>query len=467
MGKGKLGLPSVIATGVGLIVATSCLMSVGQGAGSLGISFIISMVIACIINITTALCLSELNAIMPNLTGGLAQYTLASFGPFVSIITMVGGYLVCNTIAGSAECAMFGNTLTSVFNTKIPGSYFCIILLLLLIVANLHGIDLFAKIQNVVAYGLIFSIFIMGIMGALKLGTGEIVEQPLVLSSDLSDIFSMIGLAFFLFLGCEFIIPIAPNVKNQRRNVPLGMILSLIIVAAMEIMLIFGMHNYTDWTALAEDASPHVLYGISLFGDFGKYWMALISVFAVVSSVNSIISSLAYICAGMAKIGLMPKLFMKRNKNGAPFVGIFLIGGSMVLINATGLSTTSQLSLLILIGCVFWMAAYCVSSLNVLVFRKKMAKVPRTFKLSFGPVIPIVGIIGNIFMIFNIASDTQTKLIIYSTVIAIFAVLSVYAYIWVKKVMKRPLFKAFEIKEIMAMENDLYHVVRKEEKRTA
>jgi hypothetical protein len=96
-----------------------------------------------------------------------------------------------------------------------------------------------------------------------------------------------------------------------------------------------------------------------------------------------------------------------------------------------------------------------------------MAKVPRTFKLSFGPVIPIVGIIGNIFMIFNIASDTQTKLIIYSTVIAIFAVLSVYAYIWVKKVMKRPLFKAFEIKEIMAMENDLYHVVRKEEKRIA
>ena len=62
----------------------------------------------------------------------------------------------------------------------------------------------------------------MGIIGAFKLGTGEVVEQPLVLTSDMSDIFSMVGLAFFLFLGCEFIIPIAPNVKNQRRNVPLG-----------------------------------------------------------------------------------------------------------------------------------------------------------------------------------------------------------------------------------------------------
>ena len=52
MNEKKLGLPSVIAVGVGLIVATSCLMSLGQGAGSLGISFIIAMVIACFILLT-------------------------------------------------------------------------------------------------------------------------------------------------------------------------------------------------------------------------------------------------------------------------------------------------------------------------------------------------------------------------------------------------------------------------------
>ena len=77
MEEKKLGLPSVIATGMGLIVATSCLMSLGQGAGAIGVSFIIAMVVACIVNIFTALSLAELNALMPNLTGGLAQYTLA------------------------------------------------------------------------------------------------------------------------------------------------------------------------------------------------------------------------------------------------------------------------------------------------------------------------------------------------------------------------------------------------------
>ena len=183
MNEKKLGLPSVIAVGVGLIVATSCLMSLGQGAGSLGISFIIAMVIACFVNIMTALSLSELNALMPNLTGGLAQYTLACMGPFAAIISMVGGYLVCNTICGSVECAMFGNTMNSVLNTGIPSNVFCVILLVVLIAANLNGLDIFAKIQNLVAYGLIISLVLLGLLGFFGIGTGTRVKQPLTLTT--------------------------------------------------------------------------------------------------------------------------------------------------------------------------------------------------------------------------------------------------------------------------------------------
>ena len=91
MNEKKLGLPSVISTAVGLIVATSCLMSLGQGAGAIGTGFIVPMILACAINICTAFSLAELNAMMPNLTGGLAQYTLAGMGPFITIVTMVGG----------------------------------------------------------------------------------------------------------------------------------------------------------------------------------------------------------------------------------------------------------------------------------------------------------------------------------------------------------------------------------------
>ena len=248
-------------------------------------------------------------------------------GPFAAIISMVGGYLVCNTICGSVECAMFGNTMNSVLNTGIPSNVFCVILLVVLIAANLNGLDIFAKIQNLVAYGLIISLVLLGLLESLASAPGPTVEQPLTLTMDFGEIFSYVGLAFFLFLGCEFIIPISKDVKNARRNIPLGMILSLVIVCVMEVLVVLGMHNYTPWEVLATDNSPHVLYGRSLLGNAGVIWMALVSIFAVVSTVNSVISSLSYICAGMAKINLLRQYSGRKTKKARRMWGFYPSAG--------------------------------------------------------------------------------------------------------------------------------------------
>ena len=456
MNNQKLGLPSVISTAVGLIVATSCLMSLGQGAGALGTGFIVSMILACAINICTALCLAELNAVMPNLTGGLAQYTLAGIGPFVTIVTMVGGYIVCQSIAGSVECAMFGNAVNSVFHTGIPSSVLCIALLVILIIANLLGVDMFAKIQNVVAYGLIISLVLMGLIGILGLGTGTQVHQKMNLASSFSDCFSLLGLAFFLFIGSEFVIPVAKDVKNARRNVPLGMVLSLLIICGMQILIVFGMGRYTEWSQLGTSESPHILYGTSLLGHAGAIWMIIVSIFAVVSTVNSAINFLSYMCAGMAKIGLMPEIFLKSNKRGAYYVGILMIGAIMILVNATGLSTSDSLSFMILVAIVFWMISYVISDINVLIFRKKLPKAPRTFKVPFGPVIPIIGLVGNLFMIWNIDGDPAVRSRIFMIDGIIFVLLAIYAALWCKFKLKRKMFEPIPIHEVMAMENPMY-----------
>lgn len=145
--------------------------------------------------------MAELNALMPNLTGGLAQYTLACVGPFITILIMVGGYLFGNTIVASVECAMFGNTLLEIFpHSPIPSVTYCIVVLLVLIVVNLKGVDLFAKVQNVVAYGLIGSLVILGVIGAVGAGTGKVVDQPAVVKGDFNSVISMCGLAFSCLL---------------------------------------------------------------------------------------------------------------------------------------------------------------------------------------------------------------------------------------------------------------------------
>lgn len=464
MDENKLGFPSVLAAGVGLIVATSSLMSLGQGTGMIGMSFAIAMVIACAINICSAMSISELNAIMPNLTGGLAQYTLVSMGPFMAIVSMTGGYLFCNIISASVECAMFGNSINSVFHTGIPSNVWCIIMLIVITIANLRGIDIFAKIQNFVAYSLIGSLLIIGLIGCFKLGTEPTVEQVWSLSQEPSEIMSMVGLAFFLFIGSEYVIPIAKNVKNAKRNLPLGMIASLLVVCIMQFIVMLGMHNYAPWNELAESSSPHIFYGTSVLGQFGTIWMILVSILAVVSTTNSVISSLSYLCTGMAKIGLLPQAFLKKNKQGAPYVGILVISGAMMLINILGLSTAKQISFVILVGCVYYMFSYIISNVNVLIFRKRFAKVPRNFKTPCGILVPVIGILGNIFMIINIDGNPATRLRIYLVCGVIFAVLSIYAFLWIRKVMKKKLFQPFEMKEVMAMEHDLYLIAHRKKK---
>lgn len=84
----KLGLPSAIAVTVGLIVASSCLLSLGTGIGLAGRGFIISMLIVLVLNICLALSFSELHDLMPDAEGGMGQYTKVGLGSVPSIISM-------------------------------------------------------------------------------------------------------------------------------------------------------------------------------------------------------------------------------------------------------------------------------------------------------------------------------------------------------------------------------------------
>ena len=465
MGVKKLGLGSVIATGVGLVVASSCLLSIGIGSSAIGVPFIISMVIACVLNIVTLMSIAELNSLMPDLTGGLAQYSLACVGPFITIICTVGGYVLCNTIAGSVEGAMFGNTIAGLFEgTSIPPWVFCVVLVLLLMIANLNGVDVFIKIQDFVAYALIGSLVIMGIMGALGLGTGEIVQQPKVLASDFSSITGLCGLAFFLFIGGEYVVPLTKECKNAKRDIPLGMILSMIIILAMQSFLTFGFGNYTSWEELGASTTPHILFGQMLLGPIGKYWMVIVSLLAVISSVNTIMSSLSYILMGMSKIGLLPAFFNRTNKKNAPYMGILFEAAAFCLINITVLSTTDSLSFLISVLAILWMLSYIVSNLNVLLLRKRLPNAPRNFKVPLGPVIPVIGIIGTGWMIYNIDPDWAVKGQLYMVCGIIILALTVFAFFWLKFRVKRPFFKPYPVKEVMAMENELYEKYHKKKK---
>lgn len=461
MEEKKLGLKSVISVSVGLVIATSCLVSLGQGAGTIGVTFIFAMVIACLFNMTTIASLSELNALMPNTTGGLAQYTLACLGPFPTMISMVGGYLFCNVLSSGVEASIFAYAMGEIFHLPIPNFSYTVLVTVILLIANLKGVDMFAKIQDAVAYLMVGSMVIMGVIGMLGLGTGKKISQPMVLSADWKTIVSMTAVAFWLFIGAEYVIPISKDVKNARRNVPLGMFLGLGLICVVQSILVFGFHNYTPWDKLADSAAPHLLYGENLLENVGKIWMAFVAALALISSQNSAINGLASICQGMAKMNMMPRCFKKLNKNNVPFVGVWFISILILVFAFISSDSSDAISFFILVGSVFWMVSYIFAHIDVLVLRHRLPKAPRSFKVPFGPVLPLIGIAGTIFMICNISTDPVERNAILFLSAAVFFALGVYSFFWIRFKMKMPVFKSVPVEKVMAMEHDMYDTIRR------
>ena len=91
-----------------------------------------------------------------------------------------------------------------------------------------------------------------------------------------------------------------------------------------------------------------------------------------------------------------------------------MIGTIMILVNATGLSTSDSPFFMILVAIVFWMVSYVIADINVLIFRRRLPKAPRTFKVPLGPVIPAIAIVGNLFMIWNIDGDPAARNLIFT-----------------------------------------------------
>lgn len=460
MNEKKLGLRNVISVSVGLVIATSCLVSLGEGAGTVGVVFIIAMIIACIMNMITMASVAELNALMPNTTGGLAQYTLASVGPIPTIVTMVGGYLISNVLSSGVEASIFAYAMKETIPLPVPSFTYTVLVTVILWIANLKGVDMFAKLQDVVAFLLVGSMVVMGLIGMFGMGTGVKIEQPMVLETDFSTIVSMTAVAFWLFIGAEYAIPISKDVKNAKRNVPLGMFIGLGLICLVQSILVLGFHNYTDWGELANSPAPHMLYGMNLLGKPGKIWMTFVAALAVISSQNSAVQALPVICQGMAKMNMMPQFFAKVNKNNVPYIGVSLISILLLIFGYISDSSSDMISFLILVGSVFWMFSYIFVHIDVLVLRHRLPKAPRSFKVPFGPVLPVIGIIGTSYMVFNISTDPKERLMIWAITGVVFLVLFIYSVIWIKRKLRMPIFKSVPIKEVLAMENDMYYQYR-------
>lgn len=453
--KKKLGLGSGIAVCVGLIVATSCLVSLGTGMGAIGRWFIIPMFLVMILNWFIAISFAELNRIMPNVNGGTGQYLLAGMGPLPSLIGNMSAYVITEILSLTAEITLCGTVLKQLFFPNIDNRIISLIVLVVFFVINLCGIDMFAKIQNLVVTLLIGSMICIGIIGALKLGNNaNLVDYAATAPTfaeigGISGICNMAALAFWLFIGVEFIIPVAKDMKNPKRDVLLSMTLGLLLLFVVQSILGSGFTNYVSLDALTNDPDgmPHMTYATNLLGTFGRYWMGIITILAAASTVNTVYASISKILQGMGEEGMVPKAFAKTNKRGAAWVGLTMLFVFIVALIVSNLGATEGVTFLLLSGSCFWLFTYCLVHASVLILRKKNPDAPRDKRLVLGGIPQIIGILGNVYMIWNIDSgDTRIK--IFKLCGILFTILIVYSVVWVCGIMKVSPFKTVPIEVI-------------------
>jgi amino acid transporter len=447
MTQKKIGLGSGVAICMGLIVATSCLVSLGQGTGLAGRGFILPLVIVAILNAFVALSFSELHNMMPNATGGLGQYMLVGLGPWASIVSNISAYVLVAFFALSVELAMCGIVLNGLI-PFIPAPVFSVFIIVALFIVNLFGVNLFSKVQNVTVALLIGSMFVMGALALMRLGTGAAIPdaaREVAPMRSIGELITLSALAFWLFIGVEFIIPTAKDLRNPRRNVLLSMLLALFILLIVQAVLGVGMSDYVSLTTLQTSDMPHVEFARSLFGKGGEIWMAIVSVLASVSTVNTLLPSNGKILEGMAQEKMVPRVFTRLNKKGVPYVGMLLIVVIVTAMLVTGYVNSNGLINMLLAGSCFWLVSYILTHINVLVLRRRYPNAQRNRKLTFGGIPQILGILGNVYMIWNISSDPEGKIAIYKVFFVMFILLALYAFIWVRAARKTKPFEPMYI----------------------
>ncbi len=438
MNAKKIGLGTAVAICVGLIVATSCLVSLGTGVGLTGRWFIIPMFVVMVLNSFIGLSYSELHGMMPRCNGGTSQYLLVGVGPFFSFVGNTAAYVITMILSSCAEITLSGMVLQSLFFPNVDYRIISVTLLVLFFVINYFGVDLFAKIQDIIVILLLGSMILLGILGVVKAGTGTPVayDNPSLASiGGIAGLMKYSAIAFWLFIGVEFVIPVANDMKNPKRDILLSISLGLLALFAVQSILGWGMTNYVDRETLASSSLPHLDYATALLGKPGAYWMGIITMLASISTLNTVFASSSKIMQGMGETGLFPKAFAKTNRHGVSVAGLTLMAVGIGALVISNIATSNSVSFIILAASCFWLLTYCLIHWSVLVLRFRYPDAPRRKGLKLAGIPQLLGIAGNIYMIIHIESGAnRTK--IYMIFGIILAVMALYALIWFYGVQK-------------------------------
>jgi amino acid transporter len=224
----------------------------------------------------------------------------------------------------------------------------------------------------------------------------------------------------------------------------------LLLILAVQSVHALAAVRLAPADKLIQSPTPQLEIASALLGRLGYFWVGAISFFATGSVANVLMAGVPRMLYGMAHAGQVPAIFKYLHPRfKTPWVGIILLGCGMALQVLLGISEAGMIVTLIVASSFSWLLAYIIAHVDVIVLRVKYRGMWRPFKTPLFPVPQVLGILGTVYIMFNIFPDPVIKIRIYKYALYFIGGTALYAFLWCRMKMKKGLFKPESYKQAL------------------
>ncbi len=439
--KKTLGPGKLVALGVGAIIGAGLFSITGGAAAELaGPAITISFLIAAIGCCFAGLCYAEFASMIP-VAGSAYTYSYATMGEFIAWI--IGWDLVLEYAVAAATVSISWSRylikFLDGFGVHLPSSLtacpweggavnlpavFIVILMSLLLMRGTEGSTRFNSFIVALKIGVVLIFIFLGWQYInLDNYTPYIPENTGKFGAyGWTGILRAAAVVFFAFIGFDAVSTAAQEAKNPKRNMPIGILASLLICTVLYFLfahVMTGVANYTEFkghdgiapVAIAIEHMGHADASGLIHPDYP--WLNRAIILAILAGYSSVIMVMllgqSRVFYSMSKDGLLPKLFSEIHpkfrtpaKSNLLFLLLVSVFAAFVPSNIAGEMTSIGTLLAFILVCI-----------GIIVLRKKMPNAPRAFKTPFVPFVPICGVLTCLSLMIFLPADTWIRLLVW------------------------------------------------------
>lgn len=424
VGLTLLGLGSIVGAGIFIITGVASAKFAGPG---IIVSFIISA-IACSF---TALCYAEFASMLP-ISGSVYTYTYVTMGEIWA--WMIGWVLIFEYLISASAVAVgwssymvellgsVGITLPHLLTASIfaggiinlPAVFIILTLTLVLFMGARESTRVNGAIVLInMAIILIFIVFGMKFINPAN-------YQPFT-PYGITGIFQGAAMVFFAYIGFDAVSTAAEETKDPQKNLPKGIIGSLLISSVLYIIVAAVLTGIVPYNLL--DTAAPVTFALNYVGlNSVASIVGIGAIFGITCVLLTSLFGQTRIFFSMSRDGLLPGLFSRVHPRfKSPATSILLVGAVASLIAAfVPLAASIEL---VNIGT---LSGFIFLAISIIILRKQNPDLERGFKCPFVPVVPILSIVSCLFLITQLSLKTIEYFII--SLIIGFSVYMVYGF---------------------------------------